>query len=440
MSVAEILAVGTELLLGQILDTNSQFVSEELALLGIDCYYHTTVGDNKTRLKDCLRTALSRSEIVITSGGLGPTPDDLTMECIAEALGAEQFLDEAILETIKSFFRERGVEMPENNVKQALRPVGAGLLPNLTGTAPGIIWRITPDRLKEAGISSIPGFETQDRFIITFPGVPGELKNMWTTTVRDFLQSTVLGGSIFSIELKHFGIGESALAEKYDDLLKGSNPTVAPYAGNGECRLRVTAKAADVETARLLVEPVVAQIRERSGSLCYGFDSATLQTVVADLLKEQRLTISTAESCTGGLVSKRLTDVSGSSNFVSLNVVAYSNDAKQKLLGVSDQVINQFGAVSAECAEAMAYGVRRVSGADIGISITGIAGPTGGTPEKPVGLVYLGLSAGDGFVAKKLNYPSRLGRKEIRHRTANEALNMVRLYLLERSSSSSLRT
>lgn len=432
MSIAEILAVGTELLLGQVLDTNSQFLSDELARLGIDCYYHTTVGDNRGRVGRCLKTALTRSEVVITSGGLGPTPDDLTMECIAEVLGAEMVMDETILEGIRSFFSQRGVEMPENNAKQALRPIGAELLPNPTGTAPGIIWTITPSRLKEAGIESVKGLEAKNRYIITFPGVPGELKNMWAKTVVDFLQSQIVGAAIFSVELKHFGIGESALAEKYEDLLAGCNPTVAPYAGHGECRLRVTAKSDDLEKARKLVAPIVVDIQKRSGSFCYGLDNASLESVVGDMLREQGLVISTAESCTGGLVSKRLTDVPGSSDYISANVVTYSNAAKQQILGISEALLVEFGAVSPECAEAMARGVRKLSGADIGIGVTGIAGPGGGSDEKPVGLIYLGLSVGDSYVGKKLLLPARLGRTEIRHRTANEALNMVRLHLLER--------
>ncbi len=432
MSRAEILAIGTELLLGQVLDTNSQFISDELARLGIDCYYHTTVGDNKRRVGDCLKTALSRSEIVITSGGLGPTPDDLTMECIAEVMGAEMIMDEAILEVIRSFFRERGIVMPETNAKQALRPAGADLLPNPTGTAPGIIWTITPERLKEAGIESILDLRDRNRYILTFPGVPSELKNMWATTVVDFLQQKIVAAAIFSVELKHFGIGESALAEKYEDLLAGNNPTVAPYAGNGECRLRVTAKGVDLEAARKLVAPIVTDIQERSGSFCYGVDKSTLESVTGDLLRKLGWTISVAESCTGGLLSKRLTDVEGSSEYVSLNVVSYSNLAKHRILNVSEELLNQYGAVSPECAEAMAQGVRQLSGADIGIGITGIAGPGGGTEDKPVGLVYVGLATADGYIGKKLLLPPRLGRMEIRHRTANEALNMVRLLLLDR--------
>jgi nicotinamide-nucleotide amidase len=432
MSRAEILAIGTELLLGQVLDTNSQFISDELARLGIDCYYHTTIGDNKRRVGNCLKMALSRSEIVITSGGLGPTPDDLTMECIAEVMGAEMVMDEAILEVIRSFFRERGIDMPETNAKQALRPAGADLLPNPTGTAPGIIWTITPERLKEASIESIPDLRDRNRYVLTFPGVPSELKNMWVTSVVDFLQQKIVAAAIFSVELKHFGIGESALAEKYEDLLAGNNPTVAPYAGNGECRLRVTAKGVDLDAARKLVAPIVKDIQDRSGSFCYGVDKSTLESVTGDLLRKLGWTISAAESCTGGLLSKRLTDVEGSSEYVSLNVVSYSNLAKHKVLNVSEELLTQYGAVSPECAEAMAHGVRQLSGADIGIGITGIAGPGGGTEDKPVGLVYVGLSTADGYIGKKLLLPSRLGRAEIRHRTANEALNMVRLFLLDR--------
>lgn len=432
MSTAEILAVGTELLLGQVLDTNSQFLSDELARIGIDCYFHTTVGDNKARIKSSLVTALSRSEIVLMSGGLGPTADDLTIECVAEVFGAELMMDETILEKIETFFKERGIAMPESNKKQALRPRGADLLPNRTGTAPGIIWTIEPDLLEREDIKSVPKLASKPRYIITFPGVPSELKCMWAETVCGFLQETVLGSTIFSVELKHYGIGESALGEKYADLLEGRNPTVAPYAGNGECRLRVTAKSIDLDSARHLVEPVVEQIRKRSGDFLYGENDDTLQSVVGELLMKQKLFIAVAESCTGGLVSKRLTDVAGCSEYIGLNVVTYSNDAKERILEVPKEIIERHGAVSAETAEAMAKGVRRLSKADIGLSITGIAGPGGGTPEKPVGLVYVGLAYENEFELKELRYPSRLSRADIRHRTANEALNMVRLHLLSR--------
>lgn len=441
MPSAEILAIGTELLLGHVLDTNSQYLSDELARIGIDCYYHTTVGDNRTRVKKALAQALSRSEILLTSGGLGPTPDDLTMECIAEVLGVPMIMDDEVLKYIREFFTQRGIVMPEVNAKQALRPEGADLLPNPGGTAPGIIWKLTPEQLKAAGIlksedsgEAESSFE-RNRYILTFPGVPSELRRMWRETGSKFLQSTVVGASIYSIELKHYGIGESALAEMYRDLLDGSNPTVAPYAGQGECRLRVTAKADSVDDAWKLVAPVADHIKHRSGDLCYGTDDDTLESVVGKLLCDENWKIALAESCTGGLVSKRLTDIAGSSKFVSLNLVTYSNEAKVDMLGVSQGLLDVHGAVSAECAEAMAEGVRRVARADIGIGITGIAGPDGGTPDKPVGLVYIGLAAKGYYCGRMLKLGDRLSRTEIRHRTANEALNMVRLFMIDRPAS-----
>ncbi len=430
MSNAEILCIGTELLLGDVLNTNAHYLSQELAKLGVNCFFHTTVGDNKARIKECLANALARTTIVITSGGLGPTADDLTIECIAELFEAELIMDESILSRIEGFFRERGLEMPRSNAKQALRPEGADLLPNPTGTAPGIIWRIREKQLESAGIRSIPELVGEERLIITFPGVPYELKRMWEDTATPLLLQRTGGATIYSKELKHFGIGESALAEKFSDLLNGNNPTVAPYAGNGECRLRVTAKAADLQSARNLVDPVIEEIKKRSGVLLYGYDDDTLESVVGEMLKERGMTIASAESCTGGLLSKRLTDIPGSSEYIALNVVTYANSAKENMLAIDPQLLEKHGAVSKECAEAMARGIRSLAKADIAIGITGVAGPGGGTPEKPVGLVYIGLAAGGQVECRELRLPSRLSRKEIRHRTVNEALNLVRLYLL----------
>jgi nicotinamide-nucleotide amidase len=354
------------------------------------------------------------------------------MECIAEALGAPMIMDNQVLSYIRELFTQRGIVMPEVNAKQALRPEGADLLPNPGGTAPGIIWKLSPEALTKAGIVLPPESADKQRVILTFPGVPSELRRMWKETGSRFLQSTMVGASICSIELKHYGIGESALAEMYSGLLGGSNPTVAPYAGRGECRLRVTAKAETVEEAWRLVAPVADQIKQRSGDLCYGVDDETLESVVGKLLSDNDWKISVAESCTGGLVSKRLTDVAGSSKFVSLNLVTYSNEAKVDMLGVSQGLLEVHGAVSAECAEVMAQGVRRVAGSDIGMGITGIAGPDGGTPEKPVGLVYIGLAAKGYYCGRMLKLGDRLSRTEIRHRTANEALNMVRLFMLDK--------
>ena len=434
MPSAEIIAIGTEILLGQITDTNSRFLSEELARLGVNCFYHTTVGDNPDRIVDVLRCAFNRSEIILTTGGLGPTPDDLTMECLARAFGSELTMDEVVLEELKQYFKGRAYSMPEANKKQALRPMGAQLLPNNRGTAPGIIWEINRRELAKKNIFKLDDakYDTSSNCtVITFPGVPHEMKHMWRDTACDYISSNIVKETIHSVELKHIGIGESSLAEKYQELLSGVNPTVAPYAGRGECRLRVTGKAKTKEEAEVLIEPVVEKIIQESGFLFYGRDDETLESVVAELLSRSSLTISLAESCTGGLVSKRLTDVAGSSKYISLNLVTYSNEAKMKELNVPEKVLLEDGAVSSACAEAMAKGARIHAGADIGVGITGIAGPSGGTKDKPVGLVYLGLSSENKVMTKELNLGERSSRSEIRFRTSNECLNMIRIFLLE---------
>ncbi len=253
---------------------------------------------------------------------------------------------------------------------------------------------------------------------------------MWQGTAYDYLAETYSGNTIWSQELKHFGIGESALAEMFAHLLELSNPSVAPYAGRWECRLRVAAKAESQEAAKALAAPVIDEIKSKSGVRCYGVDQATLESTVGELLLSQGLTLSTAESCTGGLVSERLTDVPGSSRYIMFNAVTYSDMSKQKLLGVSKDLLSTYGAVSPQCAEAMARGMKEASGCDIALSVTGIAGPSGGTDDKPVGTVYLGLAAQDRYFSRTLKLGARLPRAEVRWRTANEALNMVRLYLI----------
>jgi nicotinamide-nucleotide amidase len=427
VATAEILSIGTELLLGQILDTNAQYLSEQLAKLGINSFYRTTVGDNKDRIKDALGVAFSRASLVITTGGLGPTADDLTTESIAEFFRVPLIFDEAVFEQIKALFSTMRFPMPESNRKQALRPADSSILPNPQGTAPGILWQIDQATCRRAGLADMDN----PRTILTFPGVPRELKAMWRETAIPFLAHTYATGVFWSHDLKHYGIGESALAEKYAHLLSQSNPTVAPYAGNWECRLRVTAKGETEEAAKLLAQPVIEEILKNSGSLCYGFDDDTLESVVGDLLVRRNKTLSVAESCTGGLVSERLTDRPGSSQYITLNLVTYANAAKTTMLAVEETVLQAKGAVSSECAEQMAKGVRKLAGSDIGLSVTGIAGPAGGTPEKPVGLVYIGLASETGYEGKRLAFPSRLSRKDIRLRAANEALNLVRLYLTQ---------
>lgn len=427
MASAEIVSIGTELLLGDVLDTNSQFISKELALLGIDCLHRTTVGDNTERIIDAFRQALNRAEVVISTGGLGPTPDDLTHECLAALVDGEMDFDAATLDRIKQFFRIRGAVMVESNKKQAYRPRGAQILANPVGTAPGIIWILRQDELSSMGIAD----PQRTRYVLTFPGVPSEMKSMWSETARPFLTQQFVASALWSCELKHYGIGESALAEKYAQLLHGNNPTVAPYAGTGECRLRVTAKASNLEDAKSIAQPIIEKIKNESGHLCYGVNDDSLETVLAAALREQRKTVSVAESCTGGLLSKRLTDVAGSSAYVKLNVVTYANEAKEKILGVPAELLATHGAVSAECAEAMALGIRELSGSDYAISITGIAGPDGGTEDKPVGLVYFGLAWQGGQIVLRRRFPAQLGRKGIRERSASEALNFLRLHLID---------
>ncbi len=430
MATAETLSIGTELLLGDVLDTNAQFLALELAQLGINCFFRTTVGDNKERIHSILRSALNRADIVITTGGLGPTPDDLTTESIADFFAVEMVMDESVLANIQQLFAARNFQMPKSNNKQALLPVGAEWLPNPRGTAPGIIWRLSEADLKKADIVD----PSRQRTIMTFPGVPSEMKSMWAETARPYLEANFVEGTLWSCELKHYGIGESALAEKYAHLLNSANPSVAPYAGLGECRLRVAAKAATADDARKIAAPAIEEIRANSGKLCYGTDKETLESVVGKYLAQRQMTLSTAESCTGGYVSKRLTDVPGSSVYTSLNVVTYSNLAKQQVLQVPEAVLIEHGAVSAQCAKAMAIGVLKFSGADIGISVTGIAGPDGGTDEKPVGLVYFGLAAKDFVTSREVRFSNKYSREEVRYRSASEALNMVRLYLLDAES------
>ncbi len=430
MAKAEILSIGTELLLGQIVDSNAQYIGQELAKLGIDCFFRSTVGDNKERIKDVLRSAFNRADILITTGGLGPTADDLTTETIAEFFGVPLRLDQTVLTHIESLFKTLNYKMPNSNRKQALIPDGANVLPNPVGTACGIIWNIDPELVKKAHI--IPN--TNRKVIMTFPGVPRELEAMWRQTAYPYLADQYSGGSLWSCELKHFGIGESALAEKYGQLLQLENPSVAPYAGRWECRLRVTAKANSEAKAKDLAQPIIDEILKTSGALCYGTNEDTLESVVGRLLSERNLTIAVAESCTGGLLSTRLTDVAGSSSYIKLNVVTYANEPKREILGVSESVLNNYGAVSAECAEQMAKGVMKLADSDIGFSITGIAGPTSDYSEKPIGLVYLGMATKEEYIGKQLNLPARLGRSEIRYRSTSEALNMVRLQLLKKTS------
>lgn len=414
---AEIICVGTELLLGEILNSNAQFLGQELADLGIPHYYQTVVGDNPHRLQQILAIASDRSQILIFTGGLGPTPDDLTTEAIADFFGVPLIEREDVLEDIAQKFAQRGREMTPNNRKQALIPKGAEVLPNPGGTAPGIIWQ------PRAGLT-----------ILTFPGVPSEMQQMWRETAIPYLKSQGWGKEIiYSRTLRFWGIGESALAQKVAPFFNLVNPTVAPYASRGEVRLRVSSLASSQAEAQQLIEPVAQQLQEIAGLDYFGSDTDTLSSVVGQLLMDADETLSVAESCTGGGLGSMLTEVPGSSNYFLGGVISYDNSVKASVLGVKPSDLYTVGAVSKQVAKQMAIGVRSLLSTNWGLSITGIAGPGGGTDTKPVGLVYIGLAAPDGIEeCFKYQLGQNRSRSSIRHASACNALDQLRRTLLAR--------
>lgn len=412
---AEIISVGTELLLGQIVDTNAPCLSKVLSTLGIDVYYRVTVGDNTARLADTLRNALSRADLVITIGGLGPTQDDLTKETIAEVLGEPMVLDPESEKVIRAFFDRRGLPIAQSNLKQAYRPESGIAIPNSVGTAPGTI------------------VEKDGKIIIALPGPPAELVPMLERSVLPYLSRKTAGAPTVLVSriLRVCGIGESAAEGLVQDLLAGENPTIAPYAQGGEVHFRITAKASDQSTALEMISGLEQAARRCLGEYVYGIDEETLESVVVRILTERKLTLALAESCTGGLIANRVTNIPGSSETFLAGIVAYSNRAKSDFLDVPADLIRKHGAVSPEVAEAMAVGAAARVGADVALGVTGIAGPGGGTPEKPVGLVYIGLKTPDGVeVTKSIFGGSRL---EIKLRASQAALNLVRMSLINKS-------
>jgi nicotinamide-nucleotide amidase len=418
---AEIICVGTELLLGDILNTNAQFLAQQLASLGIPHYYQTVVGDNPVRLKQAIAIAIERNllpnstAVLIFTGGLGPTLDDLTHETIADFFSTPLVEHPEILEDIARKYAQRGREMTPSNRKQALIPSGAKILPNPIGTAPGIVWQPRPNLA-----------------ILTFPGVPSEMHRMWQETAVPYLKSLGFGREIiYSRTLKFWGIAESALAENVSAFLKLPNPTVAPYAAKGEVKLRVSAKASSATAAEQLIAPVEQQLQQIAGLNYFGADDETLASVVGKLLIAAGETLSVAESCTGGALGQMLTSVAGSSRYFMGGIISYDNSIKISLLGVNPQDLVQQGAVSAVVAEQMADGVRKRLSTTWGLSITGIAGPDGGTPAKPVGLVYIGLAGANGGV-QSFEYRFGQGRERdlIRHFSTCNALDLLRRKLL----------
>jgi nicotinamide-nucleotide amidase len=413
---AEIICIGTEMLLGEILNSNAQYLAQQLAILGIPHYYQTVVGDNIPRIHQMLELACGRSQLLIFTGGLGPTPDDLTTEAIAQFFNTPLIEKPEVLEDISQKFARRGREMSPSNRKQALIPEGAALLLNPTGSAPGMIWQPRPNLT-----------------ILTFPGVPSEMHVMWEQTAVPYLRSQGWGAeTIYSRTLRFWGIPESTLAEKVDDFLALENPTVAPYAGNGEARLRISAKAATESAALAAINPIAQQIRDLIGDDCYGADEDTIASVTGNLLKAVQQTVSVAESCTGGGLGHLLTATAGSSAYFWGGVISYDNQVKVNLLGVDPAVLEQQGAVSAEVACQMADGVRDRLHTTWGLSITGIAGPEGGTESKPVGLVYIGVASETGVESFRYLYGAFRDRDFIRYLSACTAIDLLRRKLLAR--------
>ena len=413
---AEIICVGTELLLGDIVNSNTQFLGQELAKLGIPHYYQSAVGDNIGRIHELLAIAVKRSSILLFTGGLGPTPDDLTTEAIASFFDTELVEKQEIIDDIAAKFARLGRTMAPNNRKQALIPQGANILPNPVGTAPGMIWQ------PKQGLS-----------ILTFPGVPREMKHMWHETAIPYLKSIGWGKEIiYSRTLRFRGIGESSLANKIPQFFDLTNPTVAPYASKGEVRVRISAKDASEAAATELITPVAEEIIEIAGLDYFGSNDDTLASVVGKLLREAGQNLAVAESCTGGGVGAMLTSIPGSSDYFAGGIISYSNEVKVSLLGVKEADLIEYGAVSDVVAKQMALGVKQKLGTDWGIGITGIAGPGGGTDTKPVGLVYIGLAAPDGTViSQKYLLGKERGRELVRNYSACHALDLLRRKLLD---------
>ncbi|MDU1453268.1 MAG: competence/damage-inducible protein A [Paeniclostridium sordellii] len=407
---AEIITVGTEILLGDIVNTNSQFLAKELASLGLDVYYQSTVGDNESRLMDTLNESLDRSDIIITTGGLGPTNDDITKEVAAKCFNQELVFYNDIWKDIKQYFEKIGVEPTENNKKQAYFPKDCIILNNSNGTAPGAI------------------LKKENKMIIVLPGLPKEMILMFNNELKKHLEN-LTDYKLISRTLRFFGIGESELEDKLSDIINNqTNPTIAPYAKEGEVTLRITAKSYTKDDADNLIDEVENKIKTVVGKYLYGYGETTLEETVAKLLVEKNLTIAVSESCTGGMVSSMLIDYPGISQVFMEGCVTYSNEAKMSRLGVKKETLDSFGAVSTETAIEMAKGVAMNLKTNVGLSTTGIAGPGGGTTEKPVGLVYIGLYINGKTKVKKLNLAG--SREKIRVKATKEALNFLRLELL----------
>ena len=407
----EIISVGTEILLGNIVNTNAAYLAEKCAAIGLSCYYQEVVGDNEERLTGILQTALARADVVLLSGGLGPTQDDLTKETAAKVLGRELYLHEPSKAAIADFFRKRGTEITENNWKQAMVPEGCIVVDNPNGTAPGII------------------MEDKGRHVLLMPGPPNELIPMFENAMIPYLNS-LQPGIIYSQTVKVCGVGESKVEAMVEDLIREqSNPTIATYAKTGEVHLRVTARAADEKEAKKLVKPYVKELKGRFGNHVYTTqEEVTLEKAVIDLLLANHLTVGTVESCTGGLLAARLINVPGVSEVFKTGYITYSNKSKRKLLGIKKTMLEKYGAVSPQIANEMAKGAALFGKADVTVGITGVAGPDGGSEEKPVGLVYIACNVCGRINVKECHFSGN--RMKIRESSVSSALSLMRESIL----------
>jgi nicotinamide-nucleotide amidase len=415
--VTELIAVGTEILLGNIVNTNSAYLSEKCAELGLAVYYQSVVGDNPDRMKSVIKTALDRSDVIILTGGLGPTEDDLTKEITAEVMGFPLVEDAHTRELMEAYLKEYEKNHPQrritkNNYKQTMVPEGAIVMDNHNGTAPGLI------------------MEKKGKTAILLPGPPNEMVPMFEESVYPYLRKKQ-PEIIYSRMVKISGIGESQVAEEIQDLIdKQTNPTIAPYAKTGEVHLRVTAKAEDEKKCKEMIKPIVRELKKRFGKNVFATrEDKTLEEAVVDLLKEKNMTLSLAESCTGGAVAARIVNVPGASDALMCGYVTYTNRAKRKCLGVKKSTLNKEGAVSAKCAKEMAKGGAKAARTDVCLSVTGLAGPGGGTKETPVGTVFMGCTCAGKTTTREFHFTGN--RSRIRGQAVAQALTFIRDSLLE---------
>ncbi len=408
---AEIISIGDEIMYGHTIDSNSAYISQRLAELGIEVVYQTSVGDEVSLIVEAINQARQRVNLIITTGGLGPTHDDVTMKGIVKAFKKNLVFHPEILEKIKQRYEKRGMEMPQINQNQALIPQGAKYFDNAVGSAPGIL------------------IQEEEIIFMALPGVPREMRYLTDNEVIPFLSKQKIAKKIVHQKIRTTGIVESALYEIVEGIIKESKDVkIAFLPGYHGVDIRLTVSARDEKAGKILIDQVQNKIMEKAGEYVYSTDSESQEELVGRLLREKKMKLAVAESCTGGLLASKITNIPGSSDYFDRGIVTYSNQAKTQILGVPEEMIRKYGAVSQQVAEAMAKGVVKISGADVGVGITGIAGPAGGTTEKPVGLVYIGLANKQKAWVEEFLFGD--DRQIIRERSSYAALNMIRLYLL----------